>query len=244
MDVSTITPDQMVLWKWGLATLNATILYTWLVMSVLVIGSWLVTRRLSTGTHLPRWQHALEVLVLNIRHQIRDVSHQEPDRFVPFVGTLFLFIAVSNLLTIVPGFLAPTSSLSTTAALSLCVFTAIPLFGIAQQGIRRYLNHYLQPSVLMAPFHIVGEISRTLALAIRLFGNVMSGDKIVAILLAITPLFFPIVMRAFGLLIGLIQAYIFATLAMVYIASAIRAHEGQQEQSSQDKDRKGDSPHG
>jgi F-type H+-transporting ATPase subunit a len=137
-----------------------------------------------------------------------------------FIGTLFIFIAVSNLLGVIPGFRPPTGSLSTTAALAICVFFAVPVFGIASRGLGGYLKQYLQPTPFMLPFNIIGEFSRTLALAVRLFGNVMSGTMLVAILLAIIPFVFPIIMQAFGMLTGFIQAYIFAVLAMVYIASA------------------------
>lgn len=225
MNVAHITPDQVVLWRWGFVSLNATILYTWGVMLLMVVCAWLVTRRLSSDFSLSRWQNLLEVLVGGMEEQIRGVSNQGSERYLAFVGTLFLFIAVSNVLSIVPGFHSPTGSLSTTAALAVSVLVAVPVYGIQAQGFRGYLKHYVQPSVFMLPFHVVGELSRTIALAVRLFGNVMSGAKIVAILLSITPLFFPVVMHALELLIGLIQAYIFAILAMVYIASATRAHD-------------------
>lgn len=222
MNLTDLTPDQVVIWRWRFLTLNATIAYTWMVMALLTIGSWLATRRLSTGPRISRWQNFLEVVVSLIREQIREISDQAPDSYVPLVGTLFLFIVVANVLTIVPGYLPPTGSLSTTTALAICVFVAVPLYGVIHQGLRGYLRNYIRPSVLMLPFNILGEFSRTLALAVRLFGNVMSGTKIAAILLAITPLFFPIVLQALGLLTGVIQAYIFAVLAMVYIASAAR----------------------
>jgi F-type H+-transporting ATPase subunit a len=224
MDIMQISPDEVILWQWGLVKLNATIVFTWLVLAILTVGAWLVTRRLSSETRMSRWQNLLEVLVVGMQQQIRDVTHQDSAQYLPFVGTLFLFIAVANLLTIVPGYLAPTGSLSTTAALALCVFAAVPLYGIAQQGLAGYLKNYVQPTVFMLPFNIIGELSRTLALAVRLFGNVMSSAKIAAILLAIAPLIFPILIQALGLLTGLIHAYIFAILAMVYIASATRAH--------------------
>jgi len=219
----TISPDTVVLWEWGFIRLNLTIVFTWLVMALLSVASWLVTRRLRTDTELSRWQNLLEVIVTGIRNQIRAVSHQEPGRYLPFVGTLFLFIAVVNLLNVVPGYMAPTGSLSTTTALAICVFVAVPLYGIVQQGPLEYLRHYLEPTVLMLPFNIIGELSRILALAVRLYGNIMSGTVIVAILLSITPYFFPVVMQLLGLLTGMIQAYIFAILAMVYIASAASA---------------------
>jgi F-type H+-transporting ATPase subunit a len=219
-----ISPDEIVIWQRGAATLNATIVFTWIVMAVLVGVSWLITRGLKSDGDISRGQHMLETVVLLLRDQIRDVSGQEPLRYLPFIGTLFIFIAASNLLSIVPGFRAPTGSLSTTTALAICVLVAVPVFGIAKQGVRGYLMQYLQPSPLMLPFNIIGEFSRTLALAVRLFGNVMSGTMIVGVLVSIVPLFFPIVMEAFGLLTGFIQAYIFAILAMVYLASATRTH--------------------
>jgi len=220
----TTSPDGIILWQWGAFTLNATIVWTWAVMALIVVGSWLVTRHLSTTTRLSRWQNLLEVIVGTMRRQIQEVGQQDPAPYLAFVGTLFVFIATSNLLAIVPGYLPPTGSLSTTAALALCVFVAVPLYGITRQGVLGYLKNYVQPSVFMLPFNIVGEFSRTLALAVRLYGNIMSGVVIGAILLSIVPLFFPIVMQALGLLTGMIQAYIFAVLAMVYIASATRAH--------------------
>jgi F-type H+-transporting ATPase subunit a len=172
-----------------------------------------------------RWQNLLEVLVSGICDQIREATHQNPQRYLPFVGTLFLFIASANLLNVVPGYMAPTGSLSTTTALALCVFIAVPLFGIGSQGPAAYLRHYVKPSWLMLPFNVIGEISRTLALAVRLYGNIMSGTVIVAILLTLAPYFLPVVLQLLGLLTGMIQAYIFAVLATVYIASATSAHQ-------------------
>ncbi len=220
-----ISPDGIVFWQWGIFSLNATIVFTWLVMGLLTLISWLVTRGLSTGTELSRWQNLLEVLVTGINDQILQVSHQDPGRYLPFVGTLFLYIAMANLLNIVPGYMAPTGSLSTTTALAICVFIAVPIYGIAYEGSVSYMKHYVKPSWLMLPFNIIGEISRTIALAVRLYGNIMSGTVIVAILLSLTPYLFPVVMQLLGLLTGMIQAYIFAVLAMVYIASATSAHQ-------------------
>ena len=140
--------------------------------------------------------------------------------YLPFLGTLFLFLATASLATVIPGFEPPTGSLSTTIALALCVFVAIPFFGIRKQGLRGYLRSYIEPTVIMLPFNIISEASRTLALAVRLFGNMMSGTMIIAILLTITPFLFPVVMTLLGLLTGMVQAYIFTILAAVYIAAA------------------------
>lgn len=224
MSISQISPDQVIFWQWKFITINATIVYTWLVMAILVVGSWLVTRNLSTGIRSSRWQNFLEVVVSGIKGEIDEVSKGEAAHYLPFIGTLFLFIALANLLAIVPGYVAPTASLTTTAALAICVFIAVPLYGIAKQGIGEYLKEYFRPTFIFFPFHVMGELSRTLALTVRLFGNIMSHEKVIAILLSVTPLFFPIVMQALGLLIGLIQAYIFSILAMVYIASATQIH--------------------
>ena len=229
-----VTPDSVIYWQAGPIKISATLVFTWLVMAILVLGSWLVTRRLSTETSLTRGQNLLEILVDGIQGQIREVTQQDPGRYLPFIGTLFLFIAVSNVLMIVPGFRPPTGSLSTTAALALCVFVSVLVYGIAAHGLGEYLKRYIRPSAFMLPMNVLGELTRTIALAIRLFGNVMSGTMIAAILLAIAPLFFPIIMNALGLLIGLIQAYIFSILALVFIASATRAHEERRQAEAED----------
>ena len=224
----TLSPDEIVVVHLGPVALNATVLITWGIMLFMVVGSWLITRKLVSDTKISKWQHVLEIVVLGMQQQIRDVSRQNPGPNLPFVGTLFLFIATSTLLSLVPGVLPPTSSLSTTTALAACVFIAVPLFGIQRQGAAGYLRQYMQPSAFMLPFNVIGELSRTLALAVRLYGNMMSGAVIAAILLGFVPLFIPIVMQLFGLLTGIIQAYIFAILAMVYIASATQAHQQNQ----------------
>jgi F-type H+-transporting ATPase subunit a len=224
-----ISPDNIIYWQRGFVSLNATILYSWLVMALLVLVSLLATRRLRTDGQVSGWQNALEAIVQMILGQIRDVSRRQPQTLLPFLGTLFLFIALSNLLSVVPAFKPPTGSLSTTTALALAVFVAVPLYGISRSGLKNYLRNYVQPTPLMLPFNIIGEFSRTLALAVRLFGNVMSGSMISGILLLIAPLIFPILMQLLGLLTGMVQAYIFAILAAVYIAAGIDVQENQQQ---------------
>jgi len=220
-----ISPDAIIIFQWNGIHINATIFYTWVVMVLLIFISWLATKNLTIGPKMSRWQNFLEVIVGYIRQQVREITQQNPDPFIPFLGTLFLFISLSNMLAIIPGYHPPTGSLSTTSALAICVFFAIPIFGISKKGGLAYFKHYLEPSIFMAPFNVIGDFSRTLALAVRLFGNVMSGTLIVGVLLIITPLFVPIVMQVLGLLIGQIQAYIFTVLATVYIASATRVEK-------------------
>jgi F-type H+-transporting ATPase subunit a len=216
-----LSPDQLVLWQRGPFKLNATIAFTWGLMLLLVVGSKLITRKLSDSDR-SRWHNLLEIIVSGIEQQIEAVGLSRPRKYLPFLATLFLFLATAAVATIIPGYEPPTASLSTTAALALCVFVAVPLFGILEQGIGSYLESYLQPTFIMLPFNIISEFSRTLALAVRLFGNMMSGSMIVAILLSLTPFFFPLVMTLLGLLTGMVQAYIFSILATVYIAAATR----------------------
>jgi F-type H+-transporting ATPase subunit a len=217
----------MILWQRGSLKLNGTIAFTWGLMIVLAVGSKLITRKLSTDQNRSRWQNFLEIIVTGIEKQIEEVGLPHPEKYLGFLGTLFLFLATASVCTILPGYDPPTGSLSTTVALALCVFVAVPLFGIADQGVRGYLKSYVEPTVIMLPFNIISELSRTLALAVRLFGNMMSGAMIIAILLTITPFIFPIVMTLLGLLTGMVQAYIFSILAAVYIAAAIRIRKPQ-----------------
>ncbi|MDI1253676.1 F0F1 ATP synthase subunit A [Thermomonas sp.] len=215
-----LTSDQSIFWHYGFVVLNGTIVTTWVLMLVLALGSKLITRKLTTDGETSRWQAALEIIVTGINTQIQEVGLSHPERYLGFIGTLFLFVATASLCTVIPGYTPPTGSLSTTAALALCVFVAVPLFGMREQGFLGYLKTYVEPTPIMLPFNIISEVSRTLALAVRLFGNMMSGTMIIAILLTITPFLFPIVMTALGLLTGMVQAYIFSILAAVYIAAA------------------------
>ncbi len=215
-----LTPDESIIFTLGGIAINATIVNTWVIMALLTGASMLITRNLRPDVPPNRWRTTLEVIVGLIQSQIEEISQRRDGRLLYFTGTLFLFIVVSNLLTVVPGFDSPTASLSTTAALSLSVLVAVPMFGIGSRGVRGYLRTYLEPSVFMLPFNIIGEFSRGISLAIRLYGNIMSGAVIAAILLGVAPFFFPVVMDMLGLLTGVIQAYIFAILATVYISSA------------------------
>lgn len=222
-----LSPDELIFWQYGFFKINATIAFTWGLMLILVIGSSIITRKLSTEHTRSRWQNLLEIIVTGIAKQIGEVGLSQPQKYLGFLGTLFLFIAAASLFTIVPGYQPPTGSLSTTAALALCVLVAVPLFGIQEQGLGGYLKLYIQPTFIMLPFNLISEVSRTLALAVRLFGNMMSGAMIIGILLTITPFVFPIVMTLLGLLTGMVQAYIFSILAAVYIAAATQIHHPQ-----------------
>ena len=214
----TLSPDE-ILYTFGPLTVNATLLFTWIVMALLVGAAIIVGRGFRVEPPIGRAQLVFEALVSFVLDQIDDVTRQDPRRYLPFAGTLFIFILTCNVLSVVPGFQPPTGSLSTTTALALAVFLAVPAFGIAKLGLRRYLRTYIEPTPFMLPFTVLGEITRTIALAVRLFGNIMSGSMLVAILLLIAPLIFPVLMQGMSLLFGVLQAYIFTVLALVYIAS-------------------------
>jgi len=217
----TLSPDEIIYFRIGALNVSATLVFTWIVMALLVGVSLAVRRVLRVEPPISKAQLVLEALIGFVLDHIRDVAGREPRRYLPFVGTLFLAILTSNVLAVVPGFHPPTGSLMTTAALALVVFFAVPVFGIAQVGLRRYLRSYLEPMPIMLPFTILGEVTRTLALAVRLFGNVMSSSLLVAILLVVAPLVFPVLMQVLSLLIGVLQAYIFTVLALVYIAAGM-----------------------
>ncbi|HPJ29860.1 MAG TPA: F0F1 ATP synthase subunit A [Methanothrix sp.] len=233
-----LSPDEAVVWNWGVVTLNETLLFTWMVMAILIVLAWASARKLSATPPFSRRQVALETIIGFMRKEIREIARRDSDPYLPFSGTVFLFLSLSSILGIVPGYRSPTSSLSTTAALAACVFFAVPVFGILQQGASAYFRRYIRPTPLMLPFNIIGEISRTVALALRLFGNMMSQTLLVAVLISLAPLFLPVIMDLFGLLIGQVQAYIFAVLATVYIVSAASDEkvEGEEPHEGQEKE--------
>lgn len=213
--------DDIILWEYDLIKINLTLVNTWILMALLWVSSALVRKKIKVWPESSSLQAMAEALVDFISSQIRRETELQAHIFLPFIGTIFIFIAGANILSIIPLYDSPAGSMSTAAALAISVFMAVPIFGIRILGWKKYFAKYVRPTPLMLPFNVIGEFSRTLALAIRLFGNVMSGSLIVAILLSITPLLFPVAMQAFGLLIGVIQAYVFALLALVYIVSAV-----------------------
>lgn len=228
-----LSPDAMIFWQHGFFKLNGTIVFTWGLMFLLAAGSRLVTRKLSMDLERAPWQCFLEIVVTAMSKQIEEVGLPQPQKYIGFLGTLFLFVGTATVCTVIPGYEPPTGSLSTTTALALCVLVAVPFFGIVDQGLGAYLKSYVEPTVIMLPFNIISEVSRTLALAVRLFGNMMSGAMIVAILLTITPFLFPIVMTVLGLLTGMVQAYIFSILAAVYIAAATQVRKPKREAATE-----------
>lgn len=214
-----------ILWRWGPVEFSATSAYA-LMASGLLIGLALIIRAGlrrgdSRGQVLACW------LVEHFENLLRDMLGCDPRPFLPCIVTLVLYVAVANLLGLVPGLRAPTADIATTAAMAVIVFFAVPYYGIRTRGLRGYLAHYIEPTPLLLPFEIISELSRTLAMAVRLFGNVMSEELVLAVLLSLAGFLIPVPLMLLSVLTGLVQAYIFAVLTVVYLGAAVRAqHPG------------------
>lgn len=210
----------------GPVAVGTTVATTWGIMAVLALSSWLVTRRLRLDPG--PLQVAVEGVVQAIHAAVSEVIPRRVDSVFPFVATLWLFIGVANLSSLIPGVHSPTGDISATTALALLVFCSVHWFGIRIEGLRCYMKHYLSPSPLLLPFHIIGEVTRTLALAVRLFGNMMSLEMAALLVLLVAGLFAPIPLLMLHIVEALVQAYIFGMLALIYIAGAIQSLEARQ----------------
>lgn len=212
-----------VLFHLGPVAITRPVVTTWGIMAVLAVGSWLVTRRLAIDPD--RRQMLLELIVTNILDQIDAVIRKDARPFLPLLGTLFIFLVTANLSGVLPGVEAPTSKLETPAALALIVFLAVHFFGVRARGMVGYLASFAKPKLVMLPLNMVSEITRTFSLMVRLFGNVMSGEFVIALVVALAGLFVPVPLMALEILVGLVQAYIFTILATVFIGAAIESDE-------------------
>ena len=203
----------------GPVPVSGAVLTTWAIMAVLVIGARLLTRRLALRPGAA--QAAVEVLVDGVDGQIRETMQREPAPYRGLIGTLFVFIFAANWSSLVPGAEPPTAHLETDAALALIVFLAVIWFGVRAGGVRGYLATFASPSPLMIPLNFLESLTRSFSLLVRLFGNVMSGVFVIGIVLSLAGLLVPIPLMALDLLTGAVQAYIFAILAMVFIAGGL-----------------------
>ncbi|MEZ5354324.1 MAG: F0F1 ATP synthase subunit A [Bryobacteraceae bacterium] len=203
--------------------LSQPVITTWAVMAVVALLCRLSTRRmeLEPGTG----QAALEGLVATMEDTIAEVTPRHARRVLPFVGTLWIFVAIANLLGVIPGLSGPTADLSTTAALAVLVFASVHWYGIETHGIRAYLRHYVQPTPLLLPFHIISEVSRTVALAVRLFGNIFSLEMAALLVLLVAGFLVPVPVLMLHIIEALVQAYIFGMLALIYIAGGVETLE-------------------
>ena len=208
----------------GPAPVTAPVITTWAIMLALTLGSWLLTRRMQL--HPGMRQSALEAIVAALTREIGAIVHRNAETLLPLLGTLFLFLVAANLSGVLPGVTAPTSRLETPAALAVIVFFSVHYFGVRTRGFLRYLASFAEPKLVMLPLNIISEVTRTFSLMVRLFGNVMSGEFIIALVVALAGLFVPIPLMALEILLGLVQAYIFTVLATVFIGAAIGGERG------------------
>jgi F-type H+-transporting ATPase subunit a len=203
----------------GPVDVTDTVITTWLVMAVIIIMSRLLTRRLSLQPSLS--QEIVESCCEAVERTVKDVLPIDPWSVIPVLGTLWIFIGFSNLTCLLPGLKTPTSDINTTFAFAVISFSLTHVFGIATQGFKGYLVHYREPTLLLLPFHLIAEITRTVALAVRLFGNMLSGEMIALILIGVVGFLVPIPFTMLHIIIALIQAYIFGVLTLVFIAGGI-----------------------
>ena len=210
----------------GPVVITNTVVTTWLIMAVIWLFAWLMSRRLSIEPG--PLQTAIEGIVSTIEDAIAEVAPQYSLRILPFVGSLWIFLVIANLSGLIPGMHAPTRDLSATAALALLVFLSTHWFGIRIQGLRRYLHHYLTPSPILLPFHLISEVTRTIALAVRLFGNIMSLEMAALLILLVAGFLAPVPILMLHIIEALVQAYIFGMLALIFVAGGIQSQQLQQ----------------
>ena len=216
-----------VVFQIGPVAITSTVVTTWLLMAVLGLFAWMTTRNLATQPG--PLQTALEGVVASIEQAVAAVAPQQAQQLMPFIGTLWVFLVVANLSGLIPGVHSPTRDLSATTALAILVFLSVHWFGIRTQGLKRYLRHYLTPSPILLPFHLLSEVTRTVALAVRLFGNMMSLEMAALLILLVAGFLAPVPILMLHIVEALVQAYIFGMLALIYVAGGIQSQQLRQQ---------------
>jgi len=212
-----------VVFRIGIFEITETVVTTWFIMALLALASWFVGRRLRRDPGPV--QTAVEGVVSAIEEAIRAVAPQQTVILMPLIATLWVFLVIANLSGLIPGVHAPTRDLSTTAGLASLVFLSVHWFGLKTQGLRQYLKHYVTPSPILLPFHIISEITRTIALAVRLFGNMMSLEMAALLILLVAGFLAPVPILMLHIVEALVQAYIFGMLALIYVAGGLQSQQ-------------------
>ena len=207
----------------GPLVITNTVVTTWVIIAVIWLVCWRITRRLNIKPGPA--QTALEGIVSTIEDAIAAVAPQYAAQLLPFIGSLWIFLVIANLSGLVPGAHAPTRDLSATTALAILVFLSTHWYGIRIAGLKNYLRHYLLPSPILLPFHLIGEVTRTVALAVRLFGNIMSLEMAALLILLVAGFLAPVPILMLHIVEALVQAYIFGMLALIYVAGGIQSHQ-------------------
>jgi F-type H+-transporting ATPase subunit a len=217
-----------ILFNVGPVEITTTVVTTWVIMGLIWLFAWLVSRnlRIEPGP----LQTVIEGIVTTIENAISAVAPQHTQNIMPFIGSLWIYLVIANLSGLIPGAHSPTRDLSATAALAFLVFLSTHWFGIRIQGMNNYLRHYLKPSPVLLPFHIISEITRTIALAVRLFGNIMSLEMAALLILLVAGFLAPVPILMLHIVEALVQAYIFGMLALIYVAGSIQSQQLKQQQ--------------
>jgi F-type H+-transporting ATPase subunit a len=212
-----------ILFYLGPIPISLSVVTTWIIMAIITVVSWLGLRH--AGVQAGTLQTALEIIVETLASQIKEIIRQDPWPYLPLLGTLFIFLILANLAAVVPGVSPPTGHIETPAALAGIVFFSVHFFGVRALGLRKYLRRYIQPNFILLPLNVLAEITRTFSLMVRLFGNMMSHAFVIAIVVLLAGLLVPVPFMLLGILIGIIQAYIFTVLAAVFIGAGVGALE-------------------
>ena len=215
--------EENLLIELGPLVITSTVVTTWVIIGLIWICSWLITRRLHIDPG--PLQAATEGVVTSIEDAVAAIDAQHAQRIMPFIGSLWIFLVIANLSSLIPGVHAPTRDLSATSALAIIVFFSTHWFGIRIQGLKEYLRHFLSPSPILLPFNLISEITRTIALAVRLFGNMMSLEMVALLILLVAGFLAPIPIMMLHIVEALVQAYIFGMLALIYVAGGIQSHK-------------------
>ena len=211
----------------GPLQITGTVITTWGIMAVLWLSAWMLTRRLTLEPGM--LQAAAEGIVGAIEEAIRAVAPEQTRLLLPFIGSLWVFLVIANLSGLIPGVHSPTRDLSATSALAILVFLSVYWFGVRSGGLKAYLRHYLSPSPILLPFHVISEITRTVALAVRLFGNMMSLEMAALLILMVAGFLAPIPILMLHIVEALVQAYIFGMLALIYVAGGLQSQQLRQQ---------------
>jgi F-type H+-transporting ATPase subunit a len=212
-----------VVFQIGPVAVTSTVVTTWLLMAALGLFALITTRHLATEPG--PLQTAIEGVVASIEQAVAAVAPQQAQQLMPFIGTLWVFVLIANLSGLIPGVHSPTRDLSATAALAILVFLSAHWFGIRSQGLKGYLHHYLTPSPILLPFHLISEVTRTIALAVRLFGNIMSLEMTALLILLVAGFLAPVPILMLHIVEALVQAYIFGMLALIYVAGGLQSQQ-------------------
>ncbi len=212
-----------VVFRAGPFALTGTVITTWLLIAAIGLFFAVATRRL--GIRPGSLQTVLEGVVSAIETAVAAVAPEHARQLTPFIGSLWIFLVVANLSGLIPGVKAPTGDLSATAALAILVFLSVHWFGIRAQGLGNYLRHYLTPSPILLPFHLISEVTRTIALAVRLFGNIISLEMTALLILLVAGFLAPVPILMLHIVEALVQAYIFGMLALIYVAGGLQSQQ-------------------